>query len=101
MLAPDPEKPGRRCRTFKDKKTGDHHYRVDADTHKKSGERLNAHAVDLWWNRTNKVVNGKPETEEFLVIRQENGRVGADVLVITHGQAYDLIDALNKAIEAR
>jgi hypothetical protein len=35
------------------------------------------------------------------VIRQENGRVGADVLVITHGQAYDLIDALNKAIEAR
>jgi hypothetical protein len=45
MLAPDPEKPGRRCRTFKDKKTGDHHYRVDADTHTKSGERLNAHAV--------------------------------------------------------
>jgi hypothetical protein len=51
-------------------------------------------AVDVWWSR-----NGK-KADETLVIRQEYAdRNTADVLELTFGQVYDLIDALNKAVE--
>jgi len=52
-------------------------------------------AVDVWWSRDLKL-----KAEETLVIRQEYPeRSTADVLELTVGQAYDLIDALNKAVE--
>jgi hypothetical protein len=51
-------------------------------------------AVDVWWSR-----NGK-KADETLIIRQEyEDRSTADVLELTFGQVYDLIDALNRAVE--
>lgn len=51
--------------------------------------------LDVWWSRDLKL-----KAEETLVIRQEYPeRSTADVLELTVGQAYDLIDALNKAVE--
>jgi hypothetical protein len=50
--------------------------------------------VDVWWSRD------KSNAEETVIIRQEyEDRSTADVLELTLGQAYDLIDALNKVIE--
>lgn len=52
-------------------------------------------AVDVWWSR-----NFSHNQQETLVIRQEyENRDTADVLELTLGQVYDLIDALNKAVE--
>jgi hypothetical protein len=52
-------------------------------------------SIDVWWSR-----NGK-KADETLVIRQEYAdRSTADVLELTFGQVYDLIDALNRAVEA-
>jgi hypothetical protein len=51
-------------------------------------------AVDVWWSR------GVRKSDETIIIRQEyEDRSTADVLEITLGQLYDLIDALNKAVE--
>lgn len=53
-------------------------------------------AVEVWWSR-----NGA-KADETLIIRQEYpDRSTADVLELTFGQAYDLIDALNKAVESK
>jgi hypothetical protein len=53
-------------------------------------------AVDVWWSRDNKAT-----ATETMVIRQEyEDRSTADVLELTQGQVYDLIDALNRAMEA-
>jgi hypothetical protein len=53
-------------------------------------------ATDVWWSR-----NFSHNQEETLVIRQEyEDRNTADVLELTLGQVYDLIDALNRAVEA-
>jgi hypothetical protein len=50
----------------------------------------------VWWSR-----NGA-NADETLIIRQEySDRSTADVLELTFGQAYDLIDALNKAVDAK
>lgn len=52
-------------------------------------------AIEIWWSRS-----FERKSEETLVIRQEYAdRATADVLELTFGQAYDLIDALNKAVE--
>jgi hypothetical protein len=52
-------------------------------------------AIEVWWSR-----NGK-KADETLVIRQEYpDRSTADVLELTFGQVYDLIQALNKSVEA-
>lgn len=52
-------------------------------------------AVDVWWSRDGK------KSDETLIIRQEYpDRATADVLELTFGQVYDLIDALNRAVEA-
>jgi len=51
--------------------------------------------IVVWWDRA------KPGRSEGLVIRQEHGRLGADVIIMTLGQAYDLIDALNRAVESK
>lgn len=51
-------------------------------------------AVDVWWTR-----NGN-NADETVIIRQEYpDRSTADVLELTQGQVYDLIDALNRAME--
>lgn len=52
-------------------------------------------AVDVWWSRDGVKAN------ETIIIRQEYPDRGtADVLELTFGQLYDLIDALNKAVES-
>lgn len=60
-----------------------------------SGQRLpGCPALDIWWS------HGFKKAEETLVIRQEyEDRSTADVLELTFGQVYDLIDALNRAVE--
>lgn len=51
-------------------------------------------AVEVWWSRD------KTKDTETVIIRQEyEDRSTADVLELTLGQVYDLIDALNKATE--
>ena len=47
-----------------------------------------------WWAR-----RFKTRAEETLIIKQENMADRADVVELTLGQVYDLIDALNKAVE--
>ena len=37
--------------------------------------------------------------KEMLVLRQENDEEAADVIMLTLGQAYDLLTAVSKAIE--
>ena len=52
-------------------------------------------AVHVWWSRS---FSGK--AEETLLIRQEYAdRQTADVIELTLGQTYDLIEALNRAVE--
>jgi hypothetical protein len=52
-------------------------------------------AVEMWWSR-----NGK-KADETIVIRQEYpDRATADVIELTFGQLYDLIDAANQAVES-
>jgi hypothetical protein len=51
-------------------------------------------AIDVWWSRDGK------KSDETLIIRQEyDDRSTADVLELSFGQVYDLIHALNKAVE--
>jgi hypothetical protein len=51
-------------------------------------------AVEVWWSRD------KAKADETIIIRQEYPDRGtADVLELTHGQLYDLIDALTKSVE--
>jgi hypothetical protein len=50
--------------------------------------------VHVWWARL-----FKDKKDETLLIRQENATDRADVIELTFGQLYDLIDALNKAAE--
>jgi hypothetical protein len=52
-------------------------------------------SVEVWWSRDG------VKADETLIIRQEyEDRNTADVLELTFGQVYDLIDALNRAVEA-
>lgn len=50
--------------------------------------------IDVWWDR-----DMKDKPGELLVIRQENEKDRADVIMLSLGQLYDLIDASNKAVE--
>ena len=53
-------------------------------------------SVEVWWSRDGN------KADETLIIRQEyDDRSTADVLELTFGQVYDLIDALNKAVESK
>jgi hypothetical protein len=51
--------------------------------------------VEVWWKSEPR----KPGAfdYEFLVVRQDNGK-SVDVLMLTLGQVYDMIDALNQAV---
>lgn len=53
--------------------------------------------VELWWDRSLR----KSEGEELLFIRQENGAETADVTMLTLGQVYAIIDALNRAVMSK
>lgn len=56
--------------------------------------------VVCWWSREpRKVVGGATVREEHILLRQENEE-RADLLIITHGQAYDLMDALSRLVES-
>lgn len=69
---------------------------LEAPTVKTAGGqvRRGCPAVEVWWSRYGK----KPD--ETIIIRQEyENRLTADVLELTLGQVYDLIDALNSAVE--
>lgn len=48
----------------------------------------------VWWAQY-----FKDRADETLIIKQENLDDRADVVEVTLGQLYDLIDALNKAVE--
>jgi hypothetical protein len=53
-------------------------------------------AVEVWWSRNDKKV------DETLIVRQEYPyREHAEVMELTFGQVYDLIDALNRAVESK
>ena len=51
-------------------------------------------AVEVWWSR-----DGAKADETVIIRQQYENRSTADVLELTQGQVYDLIDALNKAVE--
>ena len=101
-----PFRPGKRnLKTYKD---GDGvHYVVPAELLSGAkGTDAASPRIDVWWNRGPKkrAATGsgpwRTEQEEELIIRQQNGNnIGAYVILLTPGQAYDLIDALNQAVE--
>lgn len=56
--------------------------------------------VTAWWSRGKRVrVKGRTEMPEYLCIKQENGETRADVILLSPGQVYDMIDALTHAVE--
>lgn len=50
--------------------------------------------VEVWWSR-----NGNKADETLIIRQQYEDRSTADVLEVTFGQVYGLIEALNKAVE--
>jgi hypothetical protein len=92
-----------RCKVLVDHQ-GSHHYVVERE--KVPNSPHSRSQIDVWWNRAQRrpmiVTNfGKVSNiEETLILRQENtdGRP-ADVIICSHGQAYDLIDAITRAVE--
>jgi hypothetical protein len=50
--------------------------------------------LNVWWAR-----RFKSSAAETLIIKQENNSDRSDVIELTLGQVYDLILALNKAVE--
>jgi hypothetical protein len=53
-------------------------------------------AVEIWWSR-----NGAKAVETLIIRQEYEDREHAEVMELTFGQAYDLIDALNKAVESK
>jgi hypothetical protein len=85
------------CSSFKDSH-GTTFTIVAAETVKTPGSRFlpGCPDIDVWWSRS-----FERRAEETLIIRQEYAdRSTADVLELTLPQVYDLIDALNKAVES-
>jgi hypothetical protein len=78
---------GSRCLVIRDKSGT--LWRVPEEKSKKNGD---SPEIDVWWDRT--------QHGEYLVLRQDHPRVGhVGLFVLPQGQIYDLIDALNKALE--
>jgi hypothetical protein len=75
--------------------SGGAHYEIPADKDQP--------AVEAWWQRRpTKIKNNRLQTEELFCIRQDNSSPNnprADVLVLSPGQVYDLLAALNSAVE--
>jgi hypothetical protein len=56
--------------------------------------------VAMWWSRGKRVkVLGRTHMPEYLCIKQDNGEDRADVLLLSPGQVYDMLDALTQAVE--
>jgi hypothetical protein len=53
-------------------------------------------AIEVWWSR-----NGAKADETLIIRQQYDDRSTADVLELTFGQVYDLIDGLNRAVESK
>lgn len=73
-----------------------------AETLKTPGRRvlLGLPALEVWWSRNGKAADARSRADETIIIRQEYAdRPTADVLELTLGQTYDLIDGLTKAVE--
>lgn len=84
------------CRVNRDQQGAQ--YIVPPEPHKitPGRQRLDGRSgVAVWWDR------GTKKNDEEVYIRQENEAKRADVIVLTMGQVYDLIHALNKMIEER
>jgi hypothetical protein len=78
---------GSRCLVIRDKSGT--LWRVPEEKNKRDGD---SPEIDVWWDRT--------QHGEYLVLRQDHPRVGhVGLFVLPQGQVYDLIDALNKALE--
>lgn len=56
--------------------------------------------ITAWWSRGERTrTKGRTQQEEYLLIRQESGERTADVILCSPGQTYDLIEALNLAVD--
>lgn len=83
------------CRSDRDKNGTSYHIEATATVKTPGGTTLpGLPALDVWWAR-----RFKSRAEETLIIKQENQSDRADVVELTLGQVYGLIDALNKAVE--
>ena len=73
-------------------KYGTEYYIPDVEpmTTRGGAELPGSPSISVWWNRLH---------EEKLMIRQETENDRADVIELTLGQAYDLIEALNRVVE--
>lgn len=90
------------CKVSKDQHGTSYTISAALATKQPNGHQLAGYpAVDVWWSRDFGAGSAtKSLAEETLVIRQEyEDRSTADVLEVTLAQAYDLIDALNRAVE--
>ncbi len=68
------------------------------DAVKTSGDqrRPGCPTVEVWWSRDGN------KADETLIVRQEHpGRAHAEVVELTFGQVYDLIEGLNRAVESK
>lgn len=66
------------------------HWEVPLEPSAKLGDNPK---VEVWWDK-------ELNATEHLILRQEYQRIGhVAVMMLTQGQVYALIDALNKAIE--
>jgi hypothetical protein len=73
------------------------HWLIPADPIAKTpgGRTLGGYSgLAVWWDR-----DPRNKADETLIIRQDNGEGHADLILTTLGQAYDLIAALNQAVE--
>jgi hypothetical protein len=84
------------CQTVTDQH-GTSYYIADVEPEVSPGGRrfLGSPSIEVWWTR----LFGSKHDEKLL-IRQENQPDRADVVEVTLGQLFDLIDALNRAVEA-
>ncbi len=81
----------KRIKVSRDK--GGTHYTIPED----GAEFPEVHA---WWSRgARKKTKGRTTMPEYFVLKQENGEQRADVILLTPGQLYDLIEAANLAVE--
>jgi hypothetical protein len=56
--------------------------------------------VTAWWSRGKRVrTKGRTTMPEYLCIKQENGEDRADVILLSPGQVYDMLDVLAHAVE--
>ena len=85
-----------RCAIKKDN-DGFHYTVAQSQTHRGTSSP----SIDVWWNRQERIrIGGRTTQDEMLIIRQQDdNQDSADVIICTLGQAYDLIDALWRAVE--